>query len=393
MKTVGIICEYNPLHKGHQWHIEETRRIIGGEVAVICVMSGNFVQRGDFAIFNKHARAKMAIYGGVDLVIELPTPYVLLSAEGFARAGVYIIDSLGICEHLSFSSESGDIKTLYNAADAISSEKAQMLTREWLEKGISYASAQQKAADAILSKRADVFSSPNNVLGIEYIKALKRYDSNMQPLTMKRTGGDHDSDTGYSASALRKSFLSGSLPAALMPEAALSIGKEEIDLGRGPVSLKRAELAILSRLRSINDFSNVPGTSEGLESRFSRYVKKESSVDLILTGVKTKRYTMSRIRRMLVCASLGIQVVDTKNDPPYARVLAMNSTGNNLLPKARKKTKLPIITKPASVYGLNETAVKLFELEAAATDLYVLAYQKEDERSAGQEWRKSPIVI
>ena len=392
MKTVGIICEYNPLHKGHQWHIEETRRIIGGEVAVICVMSGNFVQRGDFAIFNKHARAKMAIYGGADLVVELPAPYALQSAEGFARAGVYIIDSLGICEHLSFGSESGDIKTLYNAADAISSEKAQMLTREWLEKGISYASAQQKAADAILSKRADVFSSPNNVLGIEYIKALKRYDSNMQPLTMKRTGGDHDSDTGYSASALRKSFLSGSLPAALMPEAALSIGKEEIDLGRGPVSLKRAELAILSRLRSINDFSNVPGTSEGLESRFMRYVKKESSVTTILSGVKTKRYTMSRLRRMLVCASLGIRVDDIKHEPSYARVLAMNSTGKNLLAAARKKTKLPIITKPASVYGLNETAVKLFELEAAATDLYVLAYQNEEERSGGQEWRRSPVI-
>jgi predicted nucleotidyltransferase len=210
---------------------------------------------------------------------------------------------------------------------------------------------------------------------------------------MKRTGGDHDSDTGYSASALRKIFLSGCLPAALMPKAALSIGMEEIDSGRGPVSLKRAELAILSRLRSIKDFSNVPGTSEGLESRFIRYVKKEPSVASILTGIKTKRYPMSRLRRMLICASLGISVDDVKHNPPYARVLAMNSTGKNLLAKTRKKTKLPIITKPASVYGLNETAVKLFELEAAATDLYVLAYQKEEERSAGQEWRKSPIVI
>ena len=392
MKTVGIICEYNPLHKGHQWHIEETRRIIGGEAAVICVMSGNFVQRGDFAIFNKHARAKMAICGGADLVIELPAAYTLQSAEGFARAGVYILDRLGICDYLSFGSEAGDIEVINDAALAISSEKAQLLTREWLEKGISYASAQQKAADAILGKRADVFSSPNNVLGIEYIKALKRYDSNIQPITVKRTGGDHDSDTGYSASALRKSFLSGSLPAALMPETALAISKEEIEAGRSPVSMKRAELAILFRLRSMKDFTDVPGISEGLESRFMRYAKRGSSVASILSGVKTKRYTMSRLRRMLVNASLGIRVDDTKDDPPYARVLAMNSTGKNLLAKARKKTKLPIITKPASVYGLNEAAVKLFELEAAATDLYVLAYQNEEERVGGQEWLRSPIV-
>ena len=393
MKTAGIICEYNPLHKGHQLHIEKTRQAIGGEAAIICVMSGNFVQRGDFAIFNKHARAQMAVYSGADLVVELPAAYTLQSAEGFARASVYILDSLGICEYLSFGSESGDIEVLGDAAHAISSERAHMITREWLEKGVSYATAQQKAADATLGKQADVFSSPNNVLGIEYIKALRRYGSNIIPITVKRTGGDHDSDTGYSASALRKSFLSGILPAAFMPEAAVSVSKEEINSGRGPVSLKLAELALLSRLRSINDFSDVPGASEGLERRFMRYIKSESSINSILSGVKTKRYTMSRIRRMLINASLGIKSDDIKIDPPYARVLAMNSTGKILLAKARKKTKLPIVTKPASVFKLNETAVKLFELEAAATDLYVLAYQKEKERSGGQEWRRSPVII
>ena len=393
MKTIGIICEYNPFHHGHLNHIEKTRQIIGDDAAVICVMSGNFVQRGDFAIFNKHARAKMAICGGADLIIELPAPYALQSAEGFARAGVFILDRLGICEYLSFGSESGYVEVLYEAANAISSERAHMLTREWLEKGISYASAQQKAADAVFGKPADVFRSPNNVLGIEYIKALKRYGSSIQPVTVKRTGGDHDSDTGYSASALRKSFLSGGLPSALMPEAVLSVCMEEIESGRGPVSLKQAELALLSRLRSIKDYSDVPGTSEGLESRFEHYAKRESSVASILRGVKTKRYTMSRLRRMLVSASLGIRADDIKNDPPYARVLAMNHTGKKLLAKARKKTKLPVITKPASVYDLNETAVKLFEFEAAATDLYVLAYQKEEERKGGQEWLRSPLVI
>jgi len=393
MKTIGIICEYNPFHKGHLGHIEETRQITGGDIAVVCVMSGNFVQRGDFAIFNKHARAEMAISCGADLVVELPTPYALQSAEGFAKAGVSILDNLGICDFISFGSESGDINALNDAADAIISEEAQIQTREWLEKGISYAAAQQKAADTILGERSEIFRSPNNVLGIEYLKALKKSGSEMEPVTVKRKGGEHDSDTGYSATALRKSFLSGSLPASLMPDAALSICKEEIVSGRGPVSIKLAESAILSRLRSIKNYSDVPGTSEGLEKRFKRFVSSEPSVAAILTGVKTKRYTMSRLRRMLICAALGLKTGDVRSNPPYARVLAMNTTGMKLLAKSREKSKLPIITKPASVYKLNKASVELFELEAAVTDFYVLSYPKEEERRGGQEWCRSPVII
>ena len=393
MKIVGIICEYNPIHQGHSWHIEKTRQIIGDDTAVVCVMSGNYVQRGDFAIFNKHIRANMAVCSGADLVIELPTPCVLQSAERFAVAGVYILDKLGICDHLSFGSESGDISALCKAARMIVTERAHELTREWLDKGITYAAAQQKAADAIMGEEAEIFNSPNNVLGIEYIKALDRFDSVIKPVTVKRTGGEHDSDTGYSASALRKGLLSGNFPMAMMPEEAFFICMEEIASGRGPVSMKQAELAILSRLRALHDYSDIPGVSEGLESRFKRYAVSESSVASILNNVKTKRYTMARLRRLLVCAALGIKADDAAKDPQYARVLAMNATGMKLLAKARQKTGIPIITKPASVYKLDEAAVKMFELEAAATDFYVLAYPREEERSGGQEWRSSPVVV
>ena len=393
MKTVGIICEYNPFHLGHASHIEQTRLALGGDAAVVCVMSGNYVQRGDFAIFNKHARAKMAIHSGADLIIELPTPYALLSAEGFAKAGVFILDKLGICEYLSFGSESGSIETLHDAALAIASDKAQTLTKAWLGKGMSYASAQQKAADALLGARADVFKSPNNVLGIEYIKALEKYGSTMRPITVRRTGGDHDGDTGYSASALRKVLLRGSVPLALMTGPAAAASLEEIVTGRGPVSIKKAELAVLSRLRALDDYSNVPGASEGLDHRFKRFAASESSVSAILKQVKTKRYTMSRLRRMLMCATLGIKKEDVSDPPPYIRVLALNETGMNLLGMARKKAELPIITKPASVLKQSDFAVRLYNLEAAATDFYVLAYPKEEERVGGQEWRQSPIVV
>jgi len=393
MRAVGIICEYNPFHLGHANHIEQTRLILGGDLAVVCVMSGNYVQRGDFAIFNKHARAKMAVCNGADLIIELPTPYALLSAEGFAKAGIYILDKLDVCDYLSFGSESGDIDLLHEAAKAIASDRAHMLTKMWLGTGLSYASAQQKAADDILGTRADVFKSPNNVLGIEYIKAIGKCGSSMNPITIKRTGGEHDGDIGYSASALRKAFLRGSIPQTLMTGVAYAASLEEIISGRGPVSMQKAELAVLARLRSIKDYSNVPGVAEGLDRRFLRYAERESSIADILKMVKTKRYTMSRLRRMLICAVLGIKVEDTQIPPPYIKILAMNNTGIRLLGKLRKKTKLPVITKPASVNKLSESVLRMYNLEAAATDFYVLAYPEEDARGGGQEWRKSPIVV
>ena len=393
MKTVGIICEYNPLHLGHIGHIEKTRQILGSDVAVICVMSGNYVQRGDLSVFNKHSRAKMAICSGVDLVIELPVPYVLKSAEGFAKAGIFILDRLGVCDHLSFGSEEGDINILNEAAEAMSSDRAHSLTKEWLDKGISYAAAQQKAADVLLGRHASVLRSPNNVLGIEYIKALKQYNSIMLPVTIKRTGGDHDSDHGYSASSLRKKLFTGCSTASLMSDEVFSICTEEIKAGRGPVSIKHLEMAVIARLRAVGDFTGVPGISEGLEKRFKRYAANETTVSSILQNVKTKRYPMSRLRRVLICAALGINNRDIEENPPYARILAMNTKGKMLLNKARKKTKIPVITKPASVYGLNETALKLFEIESSATDFYVLAYPETDERKGGQEWRYSPIVI
>jgi len=329
----------------------------------------------------------------VDLVIELPTPYVLQSAEGFARAGVYLLEKLGICDYISFGSESGDIDILRFAAEVITSETANNLTRQWLDTGISYALAQQKAANAVMGTQGDVFNSPNNVLGIEYIKAVSSYFSKMEPITIRRIDGEHDSDVGYSASAVRKQLLKGIIPISLIPDFVYDICADEISSGRGPVSISHAEQAIVSRLRAIEDYSTVPNTSEGLEKRFRRYATTEASITSILTNVKTKRYTMARIRRILMCAALGITTHDTAKPPPYIRVLAMNTTGMRLLNKARKKAKLPIISKPASVYDMNDTAVKLFESEAAATDLYVLAYRKEEERKGAQEWRLSPIVI
>jgi predicted nucleotidyltransferase len=182
-------------------------------------------------------------------------------------------------------------------------------------------------------------------------------------------------------------------PWKFMPTPASNVYKEEIKAGRGPVSLKQCEPAITSRLRMYNDYDNLAGASEGLDYRLRKYISKESTIDAILTKTKTKRYVMSRLRRMLVNASLNITIDDTKNPPPYIRVLAMNETGKMILKDMRKKSTLPIITKPASVYKLDASAVEMFHKEAAATDLYVLAYSNENERIGGREWFQSPIVI
>jgi len=355
-------------------------------------MSGNFVQRGDFAVFNKHARARAAVLCGADLVVEIPSPYSTLSAEGFASAGVYILDSLGVCSFLSFGSESGDIGLLEEAAAAIESEEAKSYLKEWLGKGLPYASAQQRAADAVMGKRSGIFRHPNNLLATEYIKALNKASCVMRPVTVLRTGGIHDGGSGFSASALRKMLLVGESPWVFMPDEAAAVCKDEIAEGRGPVSMKMAELAILSRLRALKEAEDIQGASEGLDRRFIRYAASEPTIDLILSKTKTKRYVMSRLRRMLICACLGITAEVTEQPPPYIRVLAMNSRGMELLKQARKKTRLPVITKPASVHKLPEHAVRMFEIEATATDLYTLAYPDENKRAGGSEWRQTPFV-
>ena len=390
---MGIICEYNPFHLGHAEHIERTREVLGGSVCIVCVMSGNYVQRGDFAVFDKHARAKMAVYCGADIVIELPAPYALLSAGGFARAGVYILDKLSVCDYISFGSESGNIGMLRDAASAIVSDEAQRHIRDWLGKGLPYAAAQQKAAEAIMGGGAEVFKSPNNILGIEYIKAIGEYSSQICPMTVRRCGGGHDSDNGYCASAIRKKLLGGAVPLALMPGQAAAVCMEEIVSGRGPVSTARAEQAILSRLRAIDDYSRIPGVSEGLEHRFARYAKTECSVAAILENVKTKRYAMSRLRRILMTAALGITAQDSAEPPPYIRILAMNDNGIRLLRSIRKRTELPVVIKPASVLKLGKAAIGTFHTEAAATDFYSLACPGEEERTGGREWRQSPVVV
>ncbi len=395
MKTAGIICEYNPIHNGHVRHVAQTRTLIGEECAVICAMSGNFAQRGDFAVFEKHARAASAVAAGADLVIELPLPYVLSSAEGFARGGVTLLEALGVCGYISFGSEAGETESLRALAECLSSAEMAGLIKEELKTGVSYAHARQKAASRILGKKADALKTPNNILGIEYLRALDAAHSAMAPLTIPRSDSAHDGGGTESASALRRLLKEDKEPWALMPASAAAILKEETALGRGPVFMDTVETAVLARLRMLDEdaFARLPDASEGLDLRLMRFSKSMPSVQSVLDHTKTKRYAMSRLRRMLLCAALGIRAEDSFLPPQYIRVLAGNKTGLRVLREIKEKSKLPIITKPAMSYALSGAAQAMFKKEADATDFYVLAYPKPENRSGGQEWTISPRII
>lgn len=394
MKTAGIVCEYNPFHTGHARHIAETRRNLSPDAGVVCVMSGSFTQRGSPAVFRKHVRAEAAVLCGADLVLELPLPWALSSAEKFAFGGVALLDALGVCTHLSFGSECGDLMRLKKAAAAAASEEGKALTLENLARGVSYAAARGAAMTA-LGADGDVFTSPNDTLAVEYLRAIPALCSRMEPISVRREGDLHDAPDGLSGSALREKLRSDADISPFVPPEAMRLYSDELDAGRAPVTAEAMEGAMLARLRCMTDeeFAALPDATEGLDRRFARAARAEPDVMSFLVAVKTKRYALSRLRRMLCCAYLGIRADDADGIPPYARVLAANGKGTAILAEIARKGSVPVLTKPADAKTMDARSQHIFELEARATDLFSLAFPNVSERRGGQEWRISPIIV
>ena len=369
-KIIGIVAEYNPFHQGHLYHIQESRKIVGEDAGVVCVMSGDFVQRGEWAIQPKHLRAADACRQGADLVVELPLPWCLSSAGYFASGAVAVLKAFGIT-HLSFGSESGNLEELQNMAEVTATEDFQQKVACLLAENPhqSYPAARS----AVLgNKNADL---PNNLLAIEYLLALRHTE--ITPVAIKRIGLAHDErgdGAVLSATEVRSRIRSGAFQAA-------HIDDEKMDL------------ACVSRLRMLEKeaFLTLPDCQDGLGQRLYQAVRESSSLEGIAFAAKTKHYTLSRIRRSLLCAALGISREEREGVPPYARVLAMNSRGRELIAAARKNPYLPVITRPKAVFQLDARAQRLFALGASAHDLYMLCYPERAGEACGEDYRLSPV--
>lgn len=352
--TVGIICEFNPFHKGHKYLIDTVKQ--NGD-KIVCVMSGSVVQRGEPAIENKFDRARTAIENGADLVLELPCIYSSASAEGFAKNAVRILEASKLVDKIAFGCECDDKDVLKSLASEIKVHDAEI--REEMKKGISYPVARKNVI------KSDLLDTPNNILALEYLA-----QTTLDFIPVKRIGEGHDTDDElYSASAIR----------AKIPT-------------QDKCSIKNCERAVLYKLRSMTaeDFKQIEDVSEGLENRICEAVKTAESLEELYDNIKTKRYTHSRIRRIILRSFLDI-TKDYNFDVPYIRVLAFNESGRQLLSQMQEKAELPIISRYNDISELNENAKKLFELECKVTDICNLGYKKI--LPCSQEQRSKVIYI
>ena len=383
MKASAIICEYNPFHNGHKFLIESVKSRTDN--AVVAIMSGCFTQRGDVAIFDKFRRAETAVRNGADLVIELPTVYAVSPAQNFAGAGVQIADALGCTDELCFGAED-DIELLKKAANMFYDDSFNKLVKRNMDGGDYYPQAVSKAAAELVPELGDVLTKPNNILAVEYIKALR--NTSIKPFAVQRKGAAHDtdevSDGIASASKIREMILNGEEVGELAPQTDLS----------HPADIKNFESQILYKLRTMTkaELSQLSDVSEGLENRLYDAIRSSRSVDELISTVKTKRYTHARLRRIIVTAFLNISAEIQKAPVPYLRVLAFSDKGTELLGTVKQNGKLPLITNVADGYAnLNGKAKEIFDVDLRATDLHSLA--TDEIKPCGEDFTKGIIKI
>lgn len=386
MNVAGIIAEYNPFHRGHAWQIDETRRVLGADTAVVCAMSGHWVQRGECAVTDKWTRAAMALRGGADLILELPTPWACASAETFARGGVGGLSATGVVDTLSFGSESGDLEVLKKAAECLDSEDYRTALRGFLDQGLPFAVCRHRAAEVLLgAEGAACLENPNDNLGVEYLRALP---PEMKALTVKRVGARHDgapAEGFASASTLRGWLRQGKIARA---EAYLT------EAWQGDVaSMEWCERWALARLRTMTlaEAEALPDSGEGLAARLLAAGQRAGSLEEVYDLAKTKRYAHARVRRLTTWAMLGLTSADRPPEVPYLKVLGFTDRGREVLREMGKRARVPVVTKPAHAKALPGAGGRLAELEARCTDLYGLCFAAP--WPGGVEWRTGPVVL
>jgi len=348
-----------------------------------------------------HARAEAAVRGGADLVIELPLPFSISSAERFAFGAISLLNALGVVSHLSFGSECTDLDLLFGLSEKLSDPDFYPGMFEGQKAGTSFASARQTAAERALGEGAAILSEPNSILAVEYLKAIRRTGAPITPVAVRRLGAGHHAagvmEGTASATHIRSLLASSDADSIrpLVPGPSFDIIRREILKGRAPVFMKHAESAILSHLRRLGpaDFCALPDATEGLGLRLRRAAYRAASLDELFALAKTKRYPMTRIRRMVLAAYLGVTADMLRTPPPYIQILALNDTGRKLARHIRVKTTLPVITKPADAKKLSGEALRIFGLSVLAADLYALAYPDLKNSAGGSKWTESPVYV
>lgn len=358
MKTAGIVCEYNPFHRGHARLLREKE-----DRAAVCLMSGNYVQRGYPALFSKEVRTRAALLAGADLVLELPVTVCLASAEGFAGGAVRILSSLGV-EELLFGSECGNPELLQATARVLLEPELGEFLRQELQSGLSFPAARARAAER-LGADPSLLSRPNDILAVEYCKAILAQGSPLQPRVALRPGDYHAAEADRenpSATALRRLIYRNEPWLTYVPEAS-----RPAYAGAAVHSLAAGERAVLTRLRTMTDaeFENLPCGSEGLWRKLMRESRRRATLEDILTAVKSKRYTRSRLDRMALCAFLGLTRRDLETPPPYVRILGFNDLGRQVLHQLRKQG-------VCLVHAGQHIRDPYFELETRCNRLYGL---------------------
>ena len=378
LKVTGIICEYNPLHLGHKKQLD-TIRNADPDGIIVCLMSGNYVQRGKPAIVDKSLRAKAAVMAGADLVLELPITAALSSAEGFAAEGVRILSHF--CTHLCFGAETASAQTLMGTAKALLSEAFPPILRTYLEKGLSFPAAR---AAALEEMGIDALTQPNDILAVEYCKAILSQNSPLIPWPIQRGGDYHDEEAheeNPSATAVRKLMIESGMWLDYVPE-------EVRDCFRSAKlhTLDAGERMILAKLRTMADaeFEAIPYGSEGLWRKLMHNARRFANLEDVITATKSKRYTRTRLDRMVMCAFLGISPEMMSSPAPYVRVLAFNDRGRSILRK--KKGEFPVMNAgevPQDPY---------WALEKRAGDLYGLFCTEGLEPPTAEENRRVVYV-
>ncbi len=383
----GIVCEYNPFHKGHLYHIEKTKSY--GADYIVCVMSGNFVQRGECAYFDKWLRAEAAVRCGADIVIDLPVPWACGSAESFARGSIGLLCNFGI-DLLSFGSECDDEEILYRCAEALDDERVGAFLKNKTAEGMSYPFALSEAVGEIYGeKERDILSSPNSTLAVEYIRALKHFSPDIKILPVKRKGSDHDDANikeGIASASKIRSFSDFKeaeefIPGSIYPIFLDAVRKDGIS------SMKKGERAVISALREMKkeEYALYVTDETGLSNRIYEAVKTAATLDEIYEKAKTKNYTHSRVRREVISLYLKIPKDISKGKVPYMRILAASERGLSLLGKAKENSSVPVITKHSEMSFVSEEAKRVYEIQCISSDKFALFSDKIKECSLEQK--------